>query len=548
MAPVPCVLMIFPRFGGTTFWSLKEACKIQGAKHTAPPLGLLTVAALLPPSWEIRLVDRNVTEVTEADLARADVVFTGGMFPQQLDTSAIIAMCRTRGLPVCVGGPAVTSSPHIFAEADFLVLGEAEGVIDRFVEAWEAGERQGRFEAVRFQADVTKSPIPRFELIKFSDYLQVSVQYSRGCPFTCEFCDIIELYGRVPRTKTNDQMLAELDRLYALGYRGHIDFVDDNLIGNKRAVKKFLPALHQWQRQHRCPFRFSTEASINLADDPELLDMMRHANFFAVFVGIESPDPATLIHTQKKQNTRRDIAESIHKINEAGLFIMGGFIIGFDTEKPRTAEAMVAFIEQAHIPVPMVGLLTALPNTQMTRRLDKEGRLHVGYDHVTTATADQYTAGLNFRPLRPRRDVLADYLYVLKAVYEPKSFFGRVSRMGERLNRPTLFGPASLLTRKQEITYLWRIAWEMTVSQPRLARYFWPAIIRCARRKNFSELYMVLVNMTLFLHLHRFSKQVERQVQAAIDAIDDGRWSPPPVRPVPEEVAAAFAAPQAAVA
>ena len=526
----PRVLLVFPRFGNTTFWSLNEALKIHGARHTAPPLGLLTVASLLPTTWDVRLVDRNVKPVTEADYAWADLVLTGGMFPQQVDTLEVIAAAQAMALPVCVGGPAVTSSPHVFAAADFLVLGEAEGVIEHFVRAWENGERTGRFEAEKFQADVTKSPIPRFDLVDFSDYLQVSVQFSRGCPFTCEFCDIIELYGRVPRTKTNDQMLAELDRLFALGYRGHVDFVDDNLIGNKKAVKRFLPALRDWQRQHGCPFRFSTEASINLADDADLLDMMRHANFFAIFVGIESPDPATLVHTQKKQNTRRDIAESIHKINEAGLFIMGGFIIGFDTEKPKTAEAMVAFIEKADIPVPMVGLLTALPNTQMTRRLESEGRLNVDYDYVSPETSDQYTAGLNFRTLRPRRDVLADYIYVLSKVYDRKAFFGRVSRMAHRLNRPTLFGPASMIGRREGLTYFRRLAWEMTVVQPSLARYFWPTLIRCARNRNFSELYMALVNMALFLHLHRFSKQVIRQLQAAIDAIDRGEWTPPPVR------------------
>ena len=542
----PRILLVFPRFGGTTFWSLKEACRIQGARHTAPPLGLMTVAALLPPSWEVRLIDRNIDAVSEADYAWADVVLTGGMFPQQVDTLTIIADCRARDLPVCVGGPAVTSSPHVFAAANFLVLGEAEGIIGDFVAAWEAGAREGRFEAVKFQADVTKSPIPRFDLIRFSDYLQVSVQFSRGCPFTCEFCDIIELYGRVPRTKTNAQMLAELDRLYELGYRGHVDFVDDNLIGNKKAVKRLLPELHQWQQRHRCPFRFSTEASINLADDAELLTMMRAANFYAIFVGIESPDPATLVHTQKKQNTRRDLAESIHKINEAGLFIMGGFIIGFDTEKPKTAEAMVAFIEKADIPVPMVGLLTALPGTQMTRRLAREGRLHRDFDHVLPETADQYTSGLNFEPLRPRRDVLADYLHVLTRVYDAKSFFGRVGRMAQRLDRPTLFGPASIISKRQGALYIWRLAWEMTIVQPTLMRHFWPTFVRCARTRNTSEMYMALVNMALFLHLHRFSKQVIRQIQATIQAIDDGRWTPPEVSPAigddPIEAKAATAA------
>ena len=202
------------------------------------------------------------------------------------------------------------------------------------------------------------------------------MQFSRGCPFTCEFCDIIELYGRVPRTKTNAQMLAELDGLYALGYRGHVDFVDDNLIGNKKAVKAFLPELARWLEEHDYPFEFTTEASLNLADDDELLRLMSEANFFGVFVGIESPDPETLVAMRKKQNTRRNIAESIHRIYAAGMFVTAGFIVGFDSEKASIADAMIELIEDAAIPVAMVGLLYALPNTQLTRRLAKEGRLH----------------------------------------------------------------------------------------------------------------------------------------------------------------------------
>ena len=217
-------------------------------------------------------------------------------------------------------GRASHRTPDIYRTADFRILGEAEGIIDQFVEAWEAGAREGVFEAEKFQVDVTKSPIPRFDLLKFDDYLHIGVQFSRGCPFTCEFCDIIELYGRVPRAKTNAQMLAELDELYRLGYRGHVDFVDDNLIGNKKAVKAFLPELATWLEAHDCPFEFTTEASINIADDAELLRLLNRANFVGVFIGIESPDPATLIAMRKKQNTRRNIAESIHKVYAAGLF------------------------------------------------------------------------------------------------------------------------------------------------------------------------------------------------------------------------------------
>jgi radical SAM superfamily enzyme YgiQ (UPF0313 family) len=244
----------------------------------------------------------------------ADLVMTGGMLAQQPDTLAIIDLCRTQNTPVAVGGPDVTSSPRIYGKANFRVLGEAEDIIEQFIEAWTSGAMAGVFEAKKSSVDVTKSPIPRFDLLKMRHYMFVGVQFSRGCPFNCEFCDIIELYGRVPRTKTNEQMLAELQTLFNLGYRGMVDFVDDNLIGNKKAVKRFLPALRQWQKERGYPFNFSTEASINLADDANLLRLMREANFFMVFVGIESPDTDTLISMQKKQNTRRSLAASVHRI------------------------------------------------------------------------------------------------------------------------------------------------------------------------------------------------------------------------------------------
>ena len=262
-----------------------------------------------------------------------------------------------------------------------------------------------------------QSPIPRFDLIKFEHYLYVGVQYSRGCPFTCEFCDIIELYGRLPRTKATLQILAELDRLYALGHRGHVDFVDDNLIGNKKALKQFLPHLKAWQEEHDYPFEFSTEASVNLSDDDELLRMMRDAGFFGVFVGIESPDPDTLVLMKKKQNTRRNLVDSIHKIYRAGMFVTGGFIIGFDNEKTDVGESIAEFIELSAIPVAMVGLLYALPNTQLSRRLVKEGRLHPNHDIAATTGGDQCTTGLNFDTLRPLRDVLRDYKRVLQTIY-----------------------------------------------------------------------------------------------------------------------------------
>uniref|UniRef100_UPI002611CE52 radical SAM protein n=1 Tax=Breoghania sp. TaxID=2065378 RepID=UPI002611CE52 len=264
------------------------------------------------------------------------------------------------------------------------------------------GPPHGRFDAERFKADVTTTPVPRFDLLKFRDYTQICVQFSRDCPFTYEFCNIIEIYGRVPRTKTNEQMMAELQALYDLGYRGHVDFVDDNLIGNKKAVKAFLPDMITWQKERQYPFLFTTEASLNLADDPTLLTMMRDAGFFAVFIDIESPDPDILVATRKKQNTRRDIAASVHKIYEAGIFVLAGFIVGFDEEKTSVADPICGLIEEAAIPVSMAGLLFALSDTQLTRRLEREGRLYPGHAKSDGDLGDQCTSGLNFDTLRPR--------------------------------------------------------------------------------------------------------------------------------------------------
>jgi radical SAM superfamily enzyme YgiQ (UPF0313 family) len=521
------VLLVYPRFDNPSFWQLKVACELAGRRCIGPPLGLITVAALLPPEWEVRLVDRNAEELTDDDLDWADLVMTGGMIPQQPDTLRVIELCNARGKTVAVGGPDATSSPQIYRNADIRVIGEAEGLMGEFVRSWNAGNRSGVFEAEKFKTDVTTSPVPRFDLLKPNYYLDAYVQFSRGCPFTCEFCDIIELYGRVPRTKTTEQMLAELDALYELGHRGNVVFVDDNLIGNKKAVKSFLPHLCEWQKKHGYPFSLATQASVNLADDDGLLALMREANFWMVFIGIETPDPDVLVTTQKKQNTRRNLAACMHKIYSWGIVVTAGFIVGFDGEKDGIAEEMIACIEAADIPLCMVGLLTALPNTQLVRRLEREGRLDaaadVGLFEAAVEHGDQCTGGLNFKTSRPRRDILADYRLVLQRVYEPSAYFGRVRELGRLVTPPKrkVMLPAKVIV--DDVRTLGRLARRLATRHRELIPLFCANLFDCAIR-NPAALKQVMIQMVVYLHAGPFARYVveylDRQI-ATLDAEDD---------------------------
>jgi len=516
----PCnVLMIYPRFGAGTFWNFAETCELFNAHYPTAPLGMITVAALLPTAWTIRLVDRNTEVLTDGDLEWADLVMTGGMLPQYFDTIEVIELCRARRKSVVVGGPGVTSVPHLYSKANFQVLGEAEGAIDKFIVAWEAGEKEGVFEAEKFTIDVTKSPVPRFDLLKVEHYLYIGVQFSRGCPFTCEFCDIIELYGRVPRAKTNAQMLHELETLYRLGYRGHVDFVDDNLIGNKKAVKAFLPELKTWLDQHDYPFEFTTEASLNLADDAELLKLMNQANFIGVFVGIESPDTSTLIAMRKKQNTRRDIAQSVHKIYAAGLYVTAGFIIGFDTEQGSVADAIIELIEDAAIPVCMVGLLYALPNTQLTRRLASESRLHAALLLDPAAGMDQCTQGLNFDTMRPRSEILSDYKMVLEKIYDPVAYAERLQRLARLLGKSNPNRQVRANDSRSRLGGL-EVVHRVVSKLPGAQDIFRQTIIQCASTN--PQWARIIVLLTAFyLHLGPFSRHVIRQIEQQLDGLQN---------------------------
>ncbi|MCU0525920.1 MAG: B12-binding domain-containing radical SAM protein [Elainella sp. Prado103] len=419
------VLLLYPRFP-KSFWSFDKALELIGRKVSLPPLSLTTVAAILPQTWQFRLVDRNVGYESEADWYWADLVIISGMIVQKDDLLFLVEAAKRRGKRVAVGGPYATSVPEPIsaAGADFLVLDEGEITLPMLVEALERGETSGIFRSNGEKPDITTTPIPRFDLLDLSAYSDMSVQFSRGCPYQCEFCDIIVLYGRKPRTKTPAQLLAELQRLYDLGWRRSIFVVDDNFIGNKRNVKLMLRELAPWMAERGYPFSLSTEASVDLAQDQELLDLMIAANFTAVFLGIETPDTDSLSLTQKFQNTRNSLIESVQTINHAGLRVMAGFIIGFDGETTGAGDRIIDFVEATATPQALFSMLQALPNTALSQRLRKEGRLLETKD---IANIHQTTL-INFIPTRPLEEIAQEYVRCFWELYEPDRYLARVYR------------------------------------------------------------------------------------------------------------------------
>ncbi|BAY14153.1 B12-binding domain-containing radical SAM protein [Calothrix sp. NIES-2098] len=419
------ILLLYPLFP-KSFWSFDKALELIGRKVSLPPLSLITVAAILPQTWEFRLVDRNVGYETEADWDWADLAIISGMIVQKDDMLYLIAAAKRQGKRVVVGGPYVTSVPEAAqsAGADFLVLDEGEITLPMLVEALQRGETNGIFRANGEKPDVTTTPIPRFDLLNLNAYSDMSVQFSRGCPYQCEFCDIIVLYGRKPRTKTPAQLLAELQRLYDLGWRRSVFVVDDNFIGNKRNAKLMLRELVPWMAEHDYPFSLSTEASVDLAQDQELLALMIAANFSAVFLGIETPDTDSLSLTQKFQNTRNSLVESVQIINRAGLRVMAGFIIGFDDEKSGAGDRIIDFVEATAIPQALFGMLQALPGTALWHRLEKEGRLQTEHK----AVSGKQTTLMNFVPTRPLEEIAQEYIKCFWQLYEPDRYLARVYR------------------------------------------------------------------------------------------------------------------------
>lgn len=415
------ILLVYPEFP-LTYWGMQYVLPIFKKKSLMPPLGLITIAALTPAEYEFRLVDLNCTSLTDADLAWADMVCLSAMISQKTSLFAVATRCKAAGKLVVFGGPFPTACPEECQPyADVLVLNEGEVTWPAFLADLECGSYRQVYTNAE-KPDVSQTPTPRFELLDINQYSSLPIQFSRGCPFQCEFCDIIVMFGRRPRTKTPRQLVAELEAVYQTGYRGSIFIVDDNFIGNKKEVKKLLPELAAWNTAHDNPFTYTTEATVDLANDDELMAQLVACNFKMIFLGLETPSLESLQETKKYQNMRRSLVDSVKTIQQSGLMVSAGFILGFDSDGEDIFDRQIEFIRQIAVPNAMVGLLFALPGTPLYKRLEQAGRLHA-------ADSDRFTTQggfTNIVPVLPRKTLLEGYRRVLQTIYTPHEFFGRL--------------------------------------------------------------------------------------------------------------------------
>ena len=511
------VLMINPPLP-LSFWSFSETLAMTGKKALLPPLGLLTVAALLPKDWQIRLVDLNVRPLGEDDWRDIDLVMITGMLVQRESLLEHIAIAKARGVMTAVGGAYPTTAPQEVLDAgcDFLIQGEGENTISELVAALEAGQKNGRFVCLE-KPDLADSPPPRFDLINLCDYESMSLQTSRGCPFSCEFCDIVSLFGRAQRHKTPDQVIGELETIRRLGFRGTVFVADDNFIGNRPRAVALLTRIIEWQARYGEPFNFITQASVNLGQDVALIDLLTAANFSYVFVGIESPDDDVLKAAHKLQNVRNPLLDSLRAINANGLSVIGSFILGMDGETPGAGARMQAFAEAADLPWVMINVLRALPLTALWDRLLAEGRLHEGIEE------SGWDALTNFTPQRPIETIFAEQVAALTALYTPSAYLGRVLRatLAMRPTRgsmpgatPKAHAATNDIPQKNpspDITSLLRLIWRQgVVGEAR--RQFWRQLVIVARR-NPSRLRRYIVLCGMGENLFSFVRHIKTQAE-----------------------------------
>ncbi len=421
------ILLVYPRIP-VTYWGFQHALKFVSKKAAFPPLGLLTIASMIPDRHEKRLIDMNVEKLMDRDLKWADYVFISAMLIQKASVREILDRCRQLGTKTVAGGPLFTAEPDAYGDVDHLVLNEGEITMPEFLADMERGEARSVYATDKW-ADITKTPVPQWSLLKTKKYSSFNIQYSRGCPFQCEFCDITTLFGHVPRTKDAAQIVRELDAIYDTGWRGELFFVDDNFISNrKKLIEDILPAITDWMERRNQPFCLMTEVSVNLADDEELMEAMVSAGFNSVFVGIETPDETCLVECKKTQNRNRDLIACVKKIQEYGMEVMGGFIVGFDSDNETIFSRMINFIQDSGVVTAMVGLLNAPIGSKLYERLHREGRIESSFNGNNT----DYS--MNFRPIMDRNVLEKGYEHIVKTIYSPKHYYERVVSFLSRYN------------------------------------------------------------------------------------------------------------------
>ena len=491
------ILLVSPRYPDT-FWSFKHALTFISKKASLPPLGLLTVAAMLPGEWDKKLVDMNVTSLNDQDIKWADYVFISAMNIQQASAKEVIARCNQIGTKIVAGGPLFTVEHEEFPGVTHFVLGETEGILPSFL-ADLAGGRAKPLYIAETTADISRTPLPLWSLVSMKQYSAMSIQYSRGCPFDCDFCNVTVLYGHNPRTKSKEQMVSELEALYQHGWRDAIFLVDDNFVGNKKKLKaEILPAMIEWSKRRKYPFSFSTQASINLADDEEMMRLLGEANFKKVFIGIETPNEASLTECNKQQNKHRDLMASVKKIQNYGLEVQGGFIVGFDNDTASIFRSQISFIQNSGIVTAMVGMLNAPRGTQLYQRLKKENRL------LNDMTGDNTDSSINFVPKMNRDTLVNGYQSILDNIYSPKQFYERV-RIFLKEYRP-IKGNAAPRLKMNEVAALFKSMWFMGVME-KGRRYYWKLFFSTLVKR--PRTFPLSVTLTIFgFHFRQISRKL----------------------------------------
>jgi len=489
-------LLVYPKYP-VTFWSFKYALKYVSKKAAFPPLGLLTVGALLPEDWDIRLVDLNINNLRDSDLQWADYVFISAMLVQKESVAAVLGACRRLGKKVVAGGPFFNGAPEdILSLVDHLILNEAELTLPQFLKDLAEGKAARMYRSNDFPP-LSLTPVPRWDLIDMKDYASLMVQYSRGCPYNCDFCDITTMYGRTPRLKGTGQFLDELQMIYDRGWRGSLFVVDDNFIGNRVAVKMMLPHIIEWMKVHDYPFYLFTEASINIADDDTLIHLMVEAGFKQVFIGLETPNEDSLQECSKNQNCRRDLTAAIRKLQASGIEVMGGYIVGFDSDDEGIFARQIKFIQESGVVTAMVGLLNALPNTKLWHRLREANRLEL------TASGDNTDGSINFVSKMDRIKLIEGYQRIIKTIYSPRPYYQRISQF-LRYHNPYL---KQKIAKGQIKALLKSILYIGILGNGRTQWYYWRLFVKTLLfyRRSFPE---VITLMVYGQHFRKVAKKV----------------------------------------